>query len=124
MDRSRQTVEAIVLTSQEARADRVITLLTDEHGRFPAFAKGAMGSKRRFGAHVEPLTLSQVDISMGGRGMPRLLEASALDGLGHEVTIMTWAQRRPKAVPVLDGPPGARSPRTPPRTAMASPWQA
>jgi recombinational DNA repair protein (RecF pathway) len=80
MGRQQESVEAIVLASHEARSDRVITLLTDEHGRFPAFAKGAMGSKRRFGAHVEPLTLTMVDLSSGGSGMARLQSASTVDG--------------------------------------------
>jgi DNA repair protein RecO len=79
MSRSVHSFEAIVLSSQEARADRVITLLTDEEGRFPSYAKGAMGSTRRFGAHVEPLTRSQVEISLGGSGMPRLLSASTVE---------------------------------------------
>jgi len=77
--RAHQSAEAIILSSQEAREDRVITLLTQEHGRIPAFAKGAMGSKRRFGAHVEPLTLSRVELSTGGAGMARLLSGSAID---------------------------------------------
>ena len=68
-----------MLSSQEARSDRVITLLTDEEGRFPSFAKGAMASSRRFGAHVEPLTRSQVEVSLGGSGMPRLLSASTVE---------------------------------------------
>jgi recombinational DNA repair protein (RecF pathway) len=79
MGRQQQSVEAIVLASHEARADRVITLLSDEHGRFPAFAKGAMGSKRRFGAHVEPMTRSTVELSVGGSGMARLLSASTVE---------------------------------------------
>ena len=79
MSRSRHSVEAIVLASQEARADRVITLLTEEQGRFPSYAKGAMGSTRRFGAHVEPLTCSQVEIAVGGSGMPKLLSAATVE---------------------------------------------
>tara|TARA_B100000405_G_scaffold299200_1_gene257158 strand:+ start:35 stop:682 length:648 start_codon:yes stop_codon:yes gene_type:complete len=79
MSRARTNVEAIVLGSQEARADRVITLLTEEQGRFPAFAKGAMSSTRRFGAHVEPLTRTQVELSQGGTGMARLLSASTVE---------------------------------------------
>jgi len=78
MSRSRHSVEAIVLASQEARADRVITLLTEEQGRFPSYAKGAMGSTRRFGAHVEPLTCSQVELAVGGSGMPKLLSATTV----------------------------------------------
>ena len=79
MSRSRHSVEALVLASQEARADRVITLLTEEQGRFPSYAKGAMSSTRRFGAHVEPLTCAQVDLSVGGSGMPRLISASTIE---------------------------------------------
>ncbi len=79
MSRSRHSFEAIVLASQEARADRVITLLTDEQGRFPSYAKGAMASTRRFGAHVEPLTCSLVELTLGGSGMAKLLSASTVE---------------------------------------------
>jgi DNA repair protein RecO len=79
MSRIRHSFEAIILSSHEARADRVITVLTDEEGRFPSYAKGAMGSTRRFGAHVEPLTRSLVDISLGGSGMAKLLSASTVE---------------------------------------------
>ena len=79
MSRSRISAEAIVLASHEARSDRVITLLTEEGGRFPSYAKGAMASTRRFGAHVEPLTRAHVELSVGGSGMPRLLSASTIE---------------------------------------------
>jgi DNA repair protein RecO (recombination protein O) len=47
--------EAIVLRTRKlAEADRIITLLTREHGRVRAVAKGVRRTTSRFGARLEP----------------------------------------------------------------------
>lgn len=47
--------EAIVLRTQKlAEADRIITLLTREHGRIRAVAKGVRRTMSKFGARLEP----------------------------------------------------------------------
>lgn len=62
MPRETVSVEAIVLSTQETREDRVVTLLTPELGRIPSYARGAARSQKRFGAHVEPLTHVDAEI--------------------------------------------------------------
>jgi DNA repair protein RecO (recombination protein O) len=49
--------EALVLGSVDyGEADRIVTLLTRDHGRLSAFAAGARKSKRRFAGALEPAT--------------------------------------------------------------------
>ena len=55
--------EAIVLRTQKlGEADRIITLLTREHGRVRAVAKGVRRTKSKFGARLEPG--SHIDIQL------------------------------------------------------------
>ena len=55
--------EAIVLRTQKlGEADRIITLLTREHGRIRGVAKGVRRTKSKFGARLEPG--SHVDIQL------------------------------------------------------------
>ena len=75
------SVEAIVLSTQESREDRVVTLLTPERGRIPAYARGAARSQRRFGAHIEPLTHVDAVIVVRREGqMYGLRQSSARSG--------------------------------------------
>ena len=47
--------EGVVLrTAKLGEADRIITLLTREHGKIRAVAKGVRRTKSRFGARLEP----------------------------------------------------------------------
>ena len=62
MARETLNVEAIVLSTQATREDRVVTLLTPELGRIPTYARGAARSQKRFGAHVEPMTHVDAEI--------------------------------------------------------------
>ena len=62
MPRETLSVEAIVLSTQETREDRVVTLLTPELGRIPTYARGAARSQKRFGAHVEPMSHVDAEI--------------------------------------------------------------
>ncbi len=51
----RFTDEALVLSTVDyGEADRLVTLLTREHGKLTAFAAGARKSKRRFAGALEP----------------------------------------------------------------------
>ena len=46
---------AIVLRHVDyAEADRIVTVLTPDHGRLKGFARAARNSRRRFGASLEP----------------------------------------------------------------------
>ncbi|HEY0839497.1 MAG TPA: DNA repair protein RecO, partial [Vulgatibacter sp.] len=58
--------EAIVLGVVDyGDSDRVVTLLTRERGRLPAFAAGARKSKRRFAGALDPFTRLAVRLSEG-----------------------------------------------------------
>jgi DNA repair protein RecO (recombination protein O) len=58
--------EALVLRAQKlGEADRIVTLLTREHGRIRAVARGVRKTKSRFGARLEPFMLIDVQLYEG-----------------------------------------------------------
>lgn len=58
--------EAVVLRAQKlGEADRIITLLTREHGKVRAVAKGVRRTSSRFGARVEPFMFVEVQLHEG-----------------------------------------------------------
>ena len=79
--------EAIVLrTHKLGEADRIITLLTREHGRVRAVAKGVRRTTSKFGSRLEPFTHVDLQLAEGrnldtsprprpGRRSPRALGA-------------------------------------------------
>ena len=70
--------EAIVLrTHKLAEADRIITLLTRQHGRVRAVAKGVRRTTSRFGSRLEPFT--HVDLQLAvGRNLDVVTQAETL----------------------------------------------
>lgn len=65
--------EAVVLSVVDyGEADRIVTLLTREHGRISAFAAGARKSKRRFAGALEPSTFLRVQLVERRGSMLRL----------------------------------------------------
>ncbi len=71
--------EAIVLRTQKlGEADRIITLLTRNHGRVRAVAKGVRRTSSRFGSRLEPFT--HVDLQLAeGRSLDVITQAETLD---------------------------------------------
>ena len=70
--------EAIVLRTQKlGEADRIITLLTRQHGRMRAVARGVRKTTSRIGARLEPF--SHVDV--------QLYEGRSLDSVNQVETI-------------------------------------
>ncbi|GLY32962.1 DNA repair protein RecO [Kineosporia sp. NBRC 101731] len=58
--------DAIVLRAQKlGEADRIVTLLTREHGRVRAVAKGVRKTMSRFGARLEPFMMIDVQLYEG-----------------------------------------------------------
>jgi DNA repair protein RecO (recombination protein O) len=58
--------EAVVLRAQKlGEADRIVTLLTREHGRVRAVAKGVRKTMSRLGGRVEPFMLIDVQLYEG-----------------------------------------------------------
>ena len=60
--------DAVVLRAQKlGEADRIITLLTREHGKVRAVGKGVRRTGSRFGARLEPFMHIDVQLNEGER---------------------------------------------------------
>jgi DNA repair protein RecO (recombination protein O) len=77
--------EAIVLrTHKLAEADRIITLLTRQHGVVRAVAKGVRRTTSRFGSRLEPFT--HVDLQLAvGRNLDVITQAETLNPYGARI---------------------------------------
>ena len=78
--------EAVVLRTQKlGEADRIITLLTREHGRVRGVAKGVRRTKSKFGARLEPG--SHVDIQLyTGRTFDTVTQVESISNYGEALT--------------------------------------
>ena len=80
--------EAVVLrTHKLGEADRIITLLTRQHGRVRAVAKGVRRTSSRWGSRLEPFT--HVDLQLAeGRSLDVITQAETLTpfwgGIGRD----------------------------------------
>ncbi len=73
--------EALVLSTLDyGESDRLVTLLTREHGKLTAFAAGARKSKRRFAGALEPFMRLNVQIVETRGSTVRLDSADILAG--------------------------------------------
>src|SRR5256714_12949262 len=72
----------VVLRVQKlGEADRIITLLTQKHGKVRAVAKGVRRTTSRFGARVEPF--AHVDAQFyTGRTLDVITQVQTLDAFG------------------------------------------
>ncbi|MFM1951737.1 MAG: hypothetical protein RJA33_531 [Actinomycetota bacterium] len=78
--------EAIILRTQKlGEADRIITMLTKEHGRVRGVAKGVRRTTSKFGARLEPG--SHVDIQLHtGRTFDTITQVEAIQNYGEEIS--------------------------------------
>lgn len=78
--------EAIVLrTHKLAEADRIITLLTRQHGVVRAVAKGVRRTSSRFGSRLEPFT--HVDLQLAvGRNLDTITQAETRTPYGATIS--------------------------------------
>ncbi len=78
--------EGVVLrTYKLGEADRIVTLLTRDHGRIRAVAKGVRKTTSRFGARLEPF--SHVDAQFyEGRSLDTVTQVESLANYGAELT--------------------------------------
>lgn len=78
--------EAIVLRTQKlGEADRIITMLTREHGRIRGVAKGVRRTMSKFGARLEPG--SHVDIQMYmGKTFDTITQVEAVMNYGEIIS--------------------------------------
>jgi DNA repair protein RecO (recombination protein O) len=93
--------EAIVLkTMKLGEADRIVTLLTREHGKVRAVAKGIRKTKSRFGGRLEPLT--RVDLMLyRGRDLDTITAAqiiTSFDSVRTDYSTLTAAAALVEAV--------------------------
>ncbi len=79
--------QAVVLRTQKlGEADRIITLLTREHGRIKAVAKGVRRTKSRWGARLEPA--SHVDLQLySGRTFETVTQAVSIENFGDTLSL-------------------------------------
>jgi DNA repair protein RecO (recombination protein O) len=74
-----EPTRAVLLRSVDfGEADRILTLLTDRHGRVAVMARGARRSQKRFGGALEPFALIEASIALGAGDVGRLAEARVI----------------------------------------------
>ncbi len=80
------TDEAIVLRTRKlAEADRIITLLTRQHGVIRAVAKGVRRTSSKFGSRLEPFT--HVDLQLAeGRNLDTITQAVTKAPFGESIS--------------------------------------
>ncbi|TQM80492.1 DNA replication and repair protein RecO [Saccharothrix saharensis] len=90
----------VVLRVQKlGEADRIITLLTQRHGKVRAVAKGVRRTSSRFGARLEPF--GHVDVQFyPGRSLDVITQVETLDAFG--VVLVDDYQRYTAACAVLE----------------------
>jgi DNA repair protein RecO (recombination protein O) len=77
--------EAVVLRAQKlGEADRIVTLLTHEHGRIRAVAKGVRKTSSRFGGRVEPFMLIDVQL-YEGRSLDTVTQVDTIGPYGLQI---------------------------------------
>ena len=78
--------KGVVLRTQKlGEADRIITLLTREHGRIKAVAKGVRRTKSRWGARLEPT--SHVDLQLyAGKSLDIVTQAVSVENYGDRLS--------------------------------------
>jgi DNA repair protein RecO (recombination protein O) len=78
--------EAVILRTQKlGEADRIVTMLTREHGRIRAVAKGVRRTKSKFGARLEPG--SYVDAQLfAGKTFDTVTQVEAIMNYGETLS--------------------------------------
>jgi DNA repair protein RecO (recombination protein O) len=95
---------AVVLrTYKLGEADRIVVLLTENHGEIRAVAKGARRTKSRFGARLEPPSHVAVQMYRGRGELDTVTQVETVDhfralrddlhGLGQALTMVEAAQQ-------------------------------
>lgn len=78
--------DAIVLRTRKlAEADRIITLLTREHGVVRAVAKGVRRTTSRFGSRLEPFTHVELQLAVG-RNLDTVTQAVTRSPFGATIS--------------------------------------
>ncbi|WP_291052689.1 DNA repair protein RecO [Herbiconiux sp.] len=78
--------EAVVLrTHKLGEADRIVTLLTRQHGKVRAVARGVRRTASKFGARLEPFMVADVQF-YEGRSLDTITQAVTIGSYGAEIT--------------------------------------
>ena len=78
--------EAVVLrTHKLGEADRIVTMLTKQHGKVRAVAKGVRRTTSKFGARLEPFMVADVQL-YEGRSLDIVTQAESLGSYGALIT--------------------------------------
>jgi len=77
--------EAVVLrTHKLGEADRIVTLLTRQHGKVRAVAKGVRRTGSKFGSRLEPFMVADVQL-YEGRSLDVVTQAESLGSYGADI---------------------------------------
>lgn len=77
--------EAVVLrTHKLGEADRIVTMLSRNHGKIRAVAKGVRRTASKFGARLEPFMVADVQL-YEGRSLDIVTQAESLGSYGAEI---------------------------------------
>ena len=77
--------EAIVLRAQKlGEADRIVTLLTREHGKVRAVGKGVRRTSSRFGSRLEPFMVIDVQL-YSGRSLDTVTQVETLGPYARQI---------------------------------------
>lgn len=78
--------EAVVLrTHKLGEADRIVTMLTRQHGKVRAVAKGVRRTASKFGARLEPFMVADVQL-YEGRSLDIITQAESVGSYGADIT--------------------------------------
>ncbi|MEQ8457775.1 MAG: DNA repair protein RecO [Sandaracinaceae bacterium] len=94
MARTERTAAVVLRSVAYGESDRILTLLTEAHGKLAVMARGARKSTRRFGGALEPYALIEADCALGRGDLGRLAEARlvrAFPGVLADLTRMSVA---------------------------------
>jgi len=88
--------EALILRTQKlGEADRIITMLTREHGRVRGVAKGVRRTMSKFGARLEPG--SHVDIQLHiGKTFDTVTQVEAIANYGESSQMIISVGQLPR----------------------------
>jgi DNA repair protein RecO (recombination protein O) len=77
--------EAVVLrTTKLGEADRIVTMLTKQHGKVRAVAKGVRRTASKFGSRLEPFMVADVQL-YEGRSLDIVSQAETLGAYGADI---------------------------------------
>ena len=72
-------------THKLGEADRIVTMLSRNHGKIRAVAKGVRRTASKFGARLEPFMVADVQL-FEGRSLDIITQAESLGSYGAEIT--------------------------------------